>query len=133
MKYLLAIAIAATMPLKALEPAAAALNDAMRAMAGSTKEVAQNVAFPYVYVRSTIAVTDEGETVVAYWMPGQGIIGHLPYPQPGDRRLLEIRTNTPPEQPFTAILRIYSDGTREVVPVERTSEAGNQLQDGGNQ
>jgi|GEM_PF-3857022 hypothetical protein len=122
MKYLLAIAIAATMPLKALEPAAAALNDAMRAMAGSTKEVAQNVAFPYVYVRSTIAVTDEGETVVAYWMPGQGIIGHLPYPQPGDRRLLEIRTNTPPEQPFTAILRIYSDGTREVVPVERAKQ-----------
>lgn len=118
MKRLLAILLIAT-PTSALEPTARMFDASMGAPVSSAEDIARNVTFPYVYVKACWADTEDEAEVLAYTTPGAGFVGHLPKPKPGERFLLEIRTNMPIDQPFTRILRIYSDGTEEVVPVER--------------
>ena len=118
MRRLLAILLLATAA-QALEPTARMFDAAMDALISSTEDIARNVAFPYVYVQACWADTEDEVEVLAYTTPGIGFVGHLPKPAPGARFLMEIRANMPIDQPFTKILRIYSDGTEEVVAVER--------------
>jgi len=47
------------------------------------------------------------------------MIGRRPYPVSGQRYLVEMRTNKPPDELFTKIMYIYSDGTRKITAVER--------------
>jgi len=107
------------MPLNALEPAIKTLDNSMRLLFHATRETSQMVAFPYIYLTGTISLSDNGDTIIVYKMPGGSMIGRRPYPVSGQRYLVEMRTNKPPDELFTKIMYIYSDGTRKITAVER--------------
>lgn len=103
----------------ALDPGAKLMHATQDALRHALAPTTQALTFPYVYVTATLAITAEGETVIAYKMPGHGIIGHIDKPLLGERYLLHSRANAPINTPFTKLRHTYSNGDVAIVEVQR--------------